>query len=553
MSFYSVLQRFCQSFKRGRPEKRHSRRWSARVWRPTVESLESRTLLSSTVYGDFNHDGYTDMAVGIPGATVTTKNGPQVGAGAVQVYYGSANGLAKTPSLMLIENSANVPKKAAAGDAFGFSLAAGDFNGDGFADLAIGAPFSAVGSQTAAGNIFIFYGSATGITTAGAQIFNSQSPGTAHFAAKNDHYGFALASGDFNHDGFADLVIGTPNNTPNPPPHFTDIPGGGTMFVLYGSSAGISTVNNKAFDQTTDGMNFHKELPFEHLSYTLAVGDFNGDGFADVAIGIPFRNLGATQNIAEAGAVAILYGGSSGLSVTGNQYFDLTSKGLASLDPEGGPQALDHFSLALTAGDFNGDGRADLAIGTPGDAGTVANAGAVYILNGSAAGLTTTGAQRLTQTSLGGTDETGANFGLALAAGDFNGDGRADLVIGVPNATVNGVANAGAVYAVYGSANGLSMAGNQYWTQESLNNGSASLAGDNFGASLAVGDFNGDGIADLAIGTPGKLVGTAAGAGAVDVLYGNTPGLTSVGSQLWTESSFGITPRSGDHFGGALA
>jgi hypothetical protein len=532
-----------------------------------VESLESRTLLSTVVYGDFNHDGYSDMAVGIPGYTVQGKNGPLANAGAVEIFYGGPSGLSKIPSLILTENSASVPKQAAAGDEFGFSVAVGDFNGDGYADLAVGAPLSAVGSKQAAGNNWIFYGSATGITTKGAQIWNSDSPGIPHKSATNDQWGFSLAAGDFNGainpaTGFRidDLAIGTPNNTPNPPPLFQDIKGGGTLEILYGSPSGLTSTGAHAFDQTNDGMSAHKELPFEHLSYSLAVGDFNGDGYADVAIGIPFRNLGATQNITQAGAIAIIYGGPNGLSVTGNQYFDLTIKGLAALDPERGPQANDHFSLALTAGDFNGGVNSttglpidDLAIGTPGDGGTVSNAGAVYILYGGTSGLTTTGDQRLTQASLGGTDRSGANFGQALAAADFNGDGRADLVIGVPNQTVNGTANAGAVYVVYGSANGLGVAGNQYWTQESLNNGSVSVAGDQFGSSLAVGQFNGDGISDLAIGVPGKTVGTNAGAGALDVLYGSPVGLTTVGDQFIADQDLQGQSHGGDHFGGALA
>jgi hypothetical protein len=523
--------------------------------------------LSTTVYGDFNHDGYTDMAVGILGYTVQSKTGPLVKAGAVEIFYGGPHGLSATPNVLLTENSTTGLKRAAAGDEFGFSLAVGDFNGDGFADLAVGAPFSAVGILPGAGNNFVFYGSATGITTTGAQQWNSNSPGVPHKSAKGDEWGFSLAAGDFNgainpSTGLRidDLVVGIPNNTPNPPPTFKDIKNAGTMTVLYGSPTGLTSNGSLSFDQTTDGMSAQKELPNEHLSYTLAVGDFNGDGFADVAIGIPFRNLGATQNITEGGGVGILYGGSNGLSVTGYQYFDLTSKGLAALDPEGGPQSFDHFSLAMAAGDFNGVINAgtglridDLAIGTPGDAGTVSNAGAVYILYGSTSGLTDSTAQRLTQGSLGGTDETGANFGLALAAADFNGDAHADLAIGAPMATVNGISKAGAVYVVYGSAAGLTAAGNQYWTQETLNNGSVSAAGDNFGASLAVGDYNGDGFFDLAIGTPGKTIGSAAGAGAVDVVYGGSVALTPVGDQFWSESSFGLTPGAGDHFGGALA
>jgi hypothetical protein len=519
----------------------------------------------ATVYGDFNHDGYTDMAVGIPGYAVQSKNGPLAAAGAVEIFYGGPNGLSAMPNLLLTENSAHVAKVTRAGDQFGISAAVGDFNGDGFSDLAVGAPFSEVGGKTAAGNVFIFYGSATGITTTGAQIFNEQSNGSPHFSAKNDHDGFALVAGDFNGDvnpatGYRidDLADGVPNNTPDPPPTFKDIEGGGTVFILFGSPTGLSTQGEQDFDQTNSGMNAHKEQPFEHLAYSLAVGDFNGDGFADLAIGIPFRNLGATQNIKEGGGLAIVYGGPSGLSVTGNQYFDLTSKGLAALDTDG-PNAFDHFGIALAAGDFNGAINPttglpidDLAIGVPGDAATVANAGAVYILFGTTTGLTDTDAQRLTQTGLGGVDQTGANFGHTLAAGDFNGDGSTDLAIGAPNETVNGVLNAGAVYAVYGSASGLGVAGNQFWTQESLNNGSVSQAGDLFGNALAVGDFNGDGMADLAIGTPGKTIGTATGAGAVDVLYGTSVGLTTVNDQFWDENLLGGTSNTGDGFGGAL-
>jgi hypothetical protein len=520
---------------------------------------------SNTVYGDFNHDGYTDMAVGIPGYTV---NG-LVGAGAVEIFYGGPNGLSATPNLILTESSANFGSGfvIGTGDGFGFSLTVGDFNGDGYSDLAVGAPFSAVGGLAAAGNFFIFYGSASGLTTTGAQRFNEQSPGSPHFAAKNDQAAYSMVAGDFNGavnpvTGYRidDLAQGTPNNTPNPPPLFIDIHGGGTMFVLYGSPTGLSTNGEQAFDQTTEGMNKVKELPFEHLSFTLAVGDFNGDGYADVAIGIPFRTLGATQNIAEGGGVAILYGGPSGLSVTGNQYFDLTSTGLAAVDPEGGPQAFDHFGLALAAGDFNGAINANtglridsLAIGAPGDAATVINAGAVYILLGTPTGLTDVGAYRLTQASLGNVDQSGSNFGRALAAGDFSGDGNTDLAIGAPDETVNGVAHAGAVYAVYGSTSGLALAGNQFWTQDSLNNTSVSQTGDRFGAALAVGDFNGDGPLDLAIGTPGKTVGSASGAGAIDVMYGSPVGLTTVNDQFWDENSFsGGTSSQGDGFGSAL-
>jgi hypothetical protein len=501
----------------------------------------------ATVYGDFNHDGYTDMAVGILGATVDGFSN----AGEVEVFYGGPSGLGAAPSLTVTEDSANVFNKASAGDEFGFALATGDFNGDGFADLAIGAPFDSVGIRGNAGDVFVFYGSGTGLGTSGAQIWNEQVPGIPHFSAVGDHFGYALAAADFNRDGCADLAVGIPGESPGAVGAIS-IHDAGSVMLIYGTHAGLAADNSHSWDQTTNGVK-GDELPHEHFGAALAVGDFNGDGYPDLAAGIPDRNVGASQEITGGGAVQILYGSATGISATGNQYFDLTGAAFhtRALDSDGA-EAGDHFGFALTSGDFNGDGMADLAIGAPGDAGTVANAGAVYILYGSTSGLTTTGAQRWTQASLGGTDQTGANFGSALAAGDFNGDGHADLAIGVPNATVNGVANAGAVYAVYGSGGGLGVAGNQYWTQESLNNGSVSQAGDLFGSALAVGDFNGDGMADLAIGAPGKTIGAAAGAGAVDVVYGTSVGLMAVNDQFWDENSLGGTSNAGDGFGGAL-
>jgi hypothetical protein len=302
--------------------------------------------LSSVVYGDFNHDGYTDMAVGIPGYTVQSKNGPLANAGAVEIFYGGPNGISKTPSLLLTEDSANVTKKSAAGDEFGFALAVGDFSGNGYDDLAIGAPFSSVGIQPGAGNIFVFYGSAQGITTTGAQLFVQGHGGVPHKSAKANHAGFAMAAGDFNGainpaTGYRidDLIWGSIDNTPNPPPTFKDIKGSGTVFELFGSPSGLTGQGAKSFDLTNDGLSSNKQLPFQHLGWSLAVGDFNGNGYDDLAIGIPYRNLASNQSVTQVGAVLVLYGGANGLDNQNlNQFFDLNSKGLKALDPEGGPR-----------------------------------------------------------------------------------------------------------------------------------------------------------------------------------------------------------------------
>jgi len=207
--------------------------------------------------------------------------------------------------------------------------------------------------------------------------------------------------------------------------------------------------------------------------------------------------------------------------------------------------------------DFNSDGFADLAVGVPAEnVGGIDNAGAVNVLYGTAAGLTGTGSQLFTQDSpgVGSAAEAGDLFGLALATGDYNHDGFADLAIGAPGEAVGAIANGGAVNVLYGSTGKLTGVGSQLFTQDSAG-GSAAEVGDLFGAALAAGDFDNDSFDDMAVGVPHEGVFAIAGAGAVNVLYGSASKLTGVGSQLFTQDSaeVGSSAEAGDDFGGALA
>jgi hypothetical protein len=425
------------------------------LW-PAVHALASgATAAQATAAGslqaDFNNDGAEDLAVGVAGETV---NGVQ-SAGAVTVLYGSAGGVTGTGS-QLFTQVGDTPE---AGDGFGGELAAGDFNHDGFADLAASAVGEDVGSVRNAGAVSVLYGSASGLTSSGGQLFAQ----VGDTPEADDWFGYALAAGDFNHDGFADLAAGAPLEDVG------SVVDAGAVGVLYGSASGLTSTGGRLFAQVGG-------TPEESdaFGWAVAAGDFNHDGFADLAAGAQWEDFGSVE---DAGAVSVLYGSAAGLTSTGGQLFSQVG-GAAELE--------DRFGAALAAGDFNHDGAADLAAGAPSESFDIpGEAGAVSVLYGSATGLSRTGGQLFSQ--VGGTPEDTDWFGGVLAAGDFNHDGAADLAASAVAEDVGSVWDAGAVSVLYGSATGLSRTGGQLLTQNSAGVPDYAEAKDGFGGALAAG------------------------------------------------------------------
>ena len=212
---------------------------------------------------------------------------------------------------------------------------------------------------------------------------------------------------DFNGDGFSDLVIGLD----------------WSVRIAYGSSVGLTArtqlvPDTKIGGPVTDGL--------ESRGAAHEVGDFNGDGFSDLAIGIFQHDVGRVN---QAGAVYVFSGSPEGLDPSHRQVWTQATPGIA-----GEPEDIDYFGAALAAGDFDGSGHDDLAIGVQYESvNGVSEAGSVQVIPGSSSGLTAIGSQVLTQASPGVPGRLGGNvFGSALAAGDFRGSGYDDLVVGVP-------------------------------------------------------------------------------------------------------------------------
>lgn len=415
----------------------------------------------------------------------------------------------------------------------------GDFNGDSFADLAVGAPFEDVGGRVDAGAVNVMYGSPTGLTASGSQYWNQDSTSIGDSAENNDQFGFAAAAGDFNDDGFSDLAVGVP---------LEDTPGdSGVVNVIYGSPSGLTAAGNQVWSQNSDGIADTREAE-DNFGHAMAATDFDGDGFADLAIGVHYENLTSHE---DAGAVNVIYGSPQGLTSGGNQFWHQGSPGI-----RGSPERGDYFAFSLAAGDFDGDGFGDLGLGVPGEDSPL-DYGAANVIYGSDSGLTAAGNQVWSQNSSGiqGTGEAFDFFGYAVTAGDFGGDGFDDLAVGVPFEDLGTKANAGGVTVIYGTADGLRSTANQFWSQDSSGIVDKGEARDEFGFAVAAGDFNGDQAGDLsddlAIGVPGEDLPT--NAGRVAVIYAGSSRLSSDGDQLWSQNGLsGSTSETWDAFGFSL-
>jgi hypothetical protein len=420
--------------------------------------------------GDFDGDGYVDLAVGVPGEDVGTVTD----AGAVHVLYGAGDGLTAADNRLWHQDSADIEGVAENYDYFGQALAAGDFDGDGYKDLAVGVPAENIGTLSNVGGVNIIYGSASGLTATDNQLWHQAFPDIDDTAEVGDQFGYSLAAADFDGDGRDDLAVGVVYEDVG------NVANAGAVNVIYGSADGLTAAGDWWFHQDTPDI-LDAVLINEMFGWALAAGDFDGNGYADLAIGVPGEDCGSTSS---AGAVHVVFGSSAGLTAAGNQFWHQDIFGVQDT-----AEAWDRLGRALAVGDFDGDGYDDLVIGVPyEDVGSTVDAGAVNVMYGADGGLTITGNWWFHQDTPGFLDTPAEEydyFGQALAAGDFDGDGFTDLAIGAPYEDVGITVDAGAVNVVFGSTDGLTAAGNQYWHQDSTDVLNTAEDGDRFGQALA--------------------------------------------------------------------
>ena len=481
---------------------------------------------------DINGDGRADLAIGVPREDL----GGVRGAGGVHVFYGDNDrSLNPVGDDLWNQSDGGVAAHLGQADQFGSATACADFDADGFADLAVGVPGETIGGERA-GAVQVLYGSDRGLTTRD-QLWHQDQEGVKGGAEEDDQFGSAVAAADFDGDGFPDLAVGVPGE---------DIGGenaAGAVQVLYGSRSGVTARDNLWHQDDRDIVANAGARNF--FGADVAGGDFDGDGYADLAVGVPGEGL---EGAGDAGAVHVLYGSVNGLT-TIDELWHQGDRGI-----QGGPETDDRFGSAVGAADFDADDADDLIVGIPGeDIGGVRDSGSVQVVYGSSNGLTRND-DLWHQNDRGIAAKTGDSdqFGASVDAGDFDGDGHADLAVGVVGEILAGNDEAGAVHVLYGGDNGVTRR-DQLWHQNDDGVDGGAERGDLFGFDLFSADFDGDGSDDLAVGVGGEGIGGSDRAGAVQTLYGGGQFLTSVG-ELWHQADRGVAggPERGDNMGWAL-
>ena len=443
-----------------------------------LESDQASALLGASVAGagDVNGDGFDDVIVGAP-----FFDSGQSNEGAAFVYHGRTIGINTNADVRLESNQADAQ--------LGSSVAgAGDVNDDGDSDVIVGAPFFD-NDEKDEGAAFVYHGSAGGVS-ANADVRLESNQADAQLGAS------VAGAGDVNDDGFSDVIVGAP---------FFDSgqSNEGAAFVYHGSAGGVSANAGVRLEGNQTGA--------ELGSSVAGAGDVNGDGDSDVIVGAPLFDSGQSNE-----GVAFVYHGSAG-GVSEN----------ADVRLEGNQTGAELGASVAGVGDVNGDGFSDVIVGAPLFNNGQTDEGMAFVYHGSAGGVSENADVRLEG------NQTGAELGASVAgAGDVNGDGFSDVIVGAPFFD-SGQSNEGVAFVYHGSGDGVDT------------NAGVRLEGNQTGAELGssvagAGDVNGDGFSDVIVGAPLFNSGQS-DEGVAFVYHGSATVSLSINNVTLAEGSSGTT------------